>query len=98
MREPGWFAQGAAGLARAAGRGPEHVARTVRARLGCTPTAYVNRIRMEHAARELRLGTRPIAEIALECGIEDLSHFYALFRAAHGRTPRRYRLERPPPV
>ncbi len=93
VKEPAWFARGAAGLARAAGRSPEHVARTVRARLGCTPGDCVNRARMEYAARELRLGSRPIAEIALECGIHDLSHFYALFKAASGRTPRRYRLE-----
>ena len=93
VKEPAWFARGAAGLARAAGRSPEHVARTVRALLGCTPGDCVNRARMEYAARELRLGSRPIAEIALECGIRDLSHFYALFKAAFGTTPRRHRLE-----
>jgi AraC family cel operon transcriptional repressor len=93
VREPAWFSQGATGLVRAAGRSPEHVARTVRARLGCTPSDCVNRARMDYAARELRLGSRSIVEIALECGIRDLSHFYALFRAAFGKTPRRYRLE-----
>ncbi|MGB8356456.1 MAG: AraC family transcriptional regulator [Chthoniobacteraceae bacterium] len=87
-----YFSEGAAGLARAAGRSPEHVARVMRARLDCTPGEYVNRIRMEHAARELKLSSRPIADIALECGIQDLSHFYALFRATFRQTPRRYRM------
>jgi AraC family cel operon transcriptional repressor len=48
---------------------------------------------MNHAARELRLGARSIADIAADCGIGDLAHFYALFRAAFKTTPKRYRLE-----
>ena len=87
-----YFSEGSAGLARAAQRSPEHVARVMRARLGCTPGEYVNRIRMEHAARELKLSSRPIADISLECGIQDLSHFYALFRATFRQPPRRYRM------
>jgi len=92
IQEASYFSEGAAGFVRAAGRSPEHVARMVRARLGCTPSDYVNRIRMEHAARELKLSSRSINDIALECGIQDLSHFYALFRAAFHQTPRRFRL------
>lgn len=93
IQRPDLFALGAPGLVKAAGRSAEHVARTVRAVLGQTPSDYVNRIRMEHAARELRISNRSIAEICLECGLSNLSHFYALFRAAHGRTPRVYRQE-----
>ena len=92
IQEISYFREGAAGFARAAGRSPEHVARVVRTQFGCTPSDYVNRIRMEHAARELRLGSSSIADIALECGIQDLSHFYSLFHAAFGQTPRRYRV------
>ncbi|MDQ3381897.1 MAG: AraC family transcriptional regulator [Actinomycetota bacterium] len=35
----------------------------------------------------------PIARIAVECGIGNLSHFYRLFNARFGVTPRRYRLD-----
>jgi AraC family cel operon transcriptional repressor len=80
------------GLTRVAGRSAEHVARSVRWVFGITPSDYVNRVRMEHAARELRVTTRPIADIALDCGLNNLSHFYALFRRAHRLTPRAYRL------
>ncbi|MGH8020445.1 MAG: AraC family transcriptional regulator [Opitutaceae bacterium] len=93
VQRPELFALGAPGLVKASSRSAEHVARTVRAVFGLTPSDYVNRVRMEHAARELRITNRPIADIALECGLANLSHFYALFRAAHGRTPRAYRLE-----
>jgi len=92
IQDISYFSKGSAGLVSASGRSPEHVARVVRTHFGCTPSDYVNRIRMEHAARELRLSSRPVVEIALECGIDDLSHFYALFRAAFGQTPRRYRI------
>ena len=92
IQEIAYFSKGSAGMVAAAGRSPEHVARVVRAHFDCTPSDYVNRIRMEHAARELRLSSRPIVEISLECGIDDLSHFYVLFRAAHGQTPRHYRI------
>lgn len=93
IREPAYFRLGANGLVKASGRSAEHVARTVRAALDQTPSDYVNRVRMDHAAKELRVTTHPIMDIALDCGISNLSHFYALFRAAHGTTPRRYRTE-----
>lgn len=91
-RDPSVFQWGAAGLVRASGRSAEHVARVTRAVYGLTPSDLVNRMRMEHAARELRATTRPIVDIALECGIGNLSHFYALFHSAHGITPKRYRV------
>jgi AraC family cel operon transcriptional repressor len=92
VQRPEVFALGAPGLTQVAGRSAEHVARTMRTVLGLTPSDYVNRVRMEHAARELRVTARPIAEIALDCGLANLSHFYALFRRAHRLTPRAYRL------
>ncbi|MBV6658613.1 MAG: AraC family transcriptional regulator, partial [Devosiaceae bacterium] len=36
--------------------------------------------------------TVPIAEIAYEVGVGNLSHFYALFKRHYAMTPRRYRL------
>lgn len=91
-QHPAVFVRGAAGLVQAAGRSSEHVARTMQAVLGQTPSDYVNRIRMEHAAREMRVTTRPIVDVALDCGITNLSHFYSLFREAHGLPPRAYRV------
>lgn len=92
VQRPALFALGARGLVKASGRSAEHVARTLRAVRNETPSDFVNRVRMTHAARELRTTDRPIADIALECRLSNLSHFYALFRAAHGRAPRAYRV------
>jgi len=74
------------------GRSREHAARTVRQHLGSTPTDYVNAIRIAYAQRQLEMGDQGILDIALDCGLENLSHFYALFRAQTGQTPRAYRL------
>lgn len=89
--QPDVFRDGAAGFVRAAGRGHEHVCRSAREHLGMSPTAYVNRIRMEHAAMVLGGSAKPINEVAIDCGVENLSHFYRLFREHYGTTPRAYR-------
>ncbi|MCZ7648629.1 MAG: helix-turn-helix transcriptional regulator [Planctomycetota bacterium] len=73
------------------GRGPEHVNRTVRRCLGQTTTDFVNGLRLEYAARELSMSARPILELALDAGFENLSYFYRLFVRRYGQTPRRYR-------
>lgn len=91
VKRPEVFAMGVPGLVKAAGRCHEHVSRSMRAAMGCTPSQHVNAVRMDYAARELRVTARPIADIAMDSGINNLSHFYALFREAHGDTPRAYR-------
>lgn len=93
-RRPEIYRRGAAGLVEAAGRGHEHVCRQMRRHLGLTPSAYVNRVRMEQAATLLASGETPIGEIARHVGIENMSHFHRLFRGHHGLTPRAYRQRR----
>ena len=71
--------------------GHEHVCREMQRHLGVSPTAYVNRLRMEHAAMRLGDSKLPVEDIARTCGIENLSHFYRLFRQHYGTTPKKYR-------
>ena len=63
-----------------------------------TPTEIVNTVRMDYSARQLTETARPILEIALDCGLNNLSHFYALFRQRFGVSPRKYRLRAHPTV
>jgi AraC family cel operon transcriptional repressor len=93
-RDPVVFRDGAAGFARVAGRAHPHVSRTVRRYLGQSPSDYVNRHRMAHAARRLAGTSDSIADIAADCGIPNLSHFHKLFRQHHGTTPLQYRKSR----
>lgn len=85
------FASGVRGFVQRTGKSPEHVNRTVRQCMACTTTDLVNRIRLDHAAHLLRMTGRPIMNVALDTGFENLSHFYRLFQAHFATTPRRYR-------
>jgi AraC family cel operon transcriptional repressor len=95
---PEQFAGGTLGLARLAGRSPSHVARAAVRWYGQTPTEIVNAARLEYSARQLGETSRPIMDIALDCGLNNLSHFYALFRKRFGVSPRKYRLQAHPTV
>lgn len=92
------FAGGPAAFARLAGKSPEHLARECRRCLGRKPNDLVNEARMEYAARELQMDQKTIVDIALECGIENLGHFYQLFRKRYGLSPARYRRKNQEPV
>ncbi len=92
IRENKAFVGGVPAFARMAGRCPEHLARQVRKYLHKTPTDIVNEARLAHAAGKLAGSSESIAGIALDCGIENLSHFYNLFQRHFGCTPRQYRL------
>ncbi|MBS0632492.1 MAG: helix-turn-helix domain-containing protein [Verrucomicrobia bacterium] len=85
------FSGGTPALAKVAGRSPSHVARATVRWLGVTPTDLVNRARMDFSAQQLTETGRPILEIALDCGLTNLSHFYALFRERYGVSPQKYR-------
>ncbi len=90
-QDPNVFREGAAGLVQRSGKAHAHVSRTMRRYLNETPSDYINRIRMQHAARQLTTDNEPLAKVAADCGIPNLSHFHRLFRAAHGLTPLKYR-------
>jgi AraC family transcriptional regulator, dual regulator of chb operon len=92
------FGGGTLAFARLAGRSPSHVARAAVRTLGRTPTEIVNAARIEHSAQQLAETTKPILDIMLDCGLTNLSHFYALFRKRFGVSPRRYRLQAHPTV
>lgn len=93
IAKPENFRQGAPVFAPLAGRSPEHVARVTRELLGETPSDYVNRVRMHHAARLLAMTDAKITDIALDCGLTNLSHFYRLFHRQFGLTPQAYWLQ-----
>ena len=78
-------------LVRLCGRSPAHISRAVRKAYDCTATELVHRLRCQYAARELRLGTRPIVDIAADCGYVHVGHFYRRFGAVFGCAPRAYR-------
>ena len=84
--------RGVPALAAFAGRSREHVNRVARATTGRRATDLVNELRLTRAAAELTMTEEPIVRIATDCGLPNLSHFYRLFNARFGLTPRQWRL------
>jgi AraC family transcriptional regulator len=80
-----------AALAGRVGVHPIHLHRTFRARYGCTIGAYVRRLRVEGACARLARGRAPLAEVALDAGFADQSHFTRMFKRIVGVTPAVYR-------
>jgi AraC-like DNA-binding protein/quercetin dioxygenase-like cupin family protein len=93
IREPQHLRRGTAGFAQLAGKTPEHVARVSRRYLGKSPTDLVNEARVAHAAWQLTSTRASIMDICLDCGLENLGHFYQLFKSHIGMSPRQYRLQ-----
>ena len=86
--------EGSAAFVRACGRSVEHVSRECRKHMGNTPSELINAARMKDAARQLRMSDNDILNIMMDCGLSNPSHFYKLFKAQYGETPRKYRLSR----
>jgi AraC family transcriptional regulator len=59
--------------------------------LGLTPHQYLVRTRLKRAAALLAEKTRPITDIALDVGFNDLSNFVRTFGLAAGVSPSRFR-------
>ena len=74
-------------IAAVGGVHPATLVRAFRAHLHCSPGEYLRRIRLEHARNALTSSRRSIAEVALEAGFYDQSHFTAAFRRQFGITP-----------
>jgi AraC family transcriptional regulator len=80
-------------LADAVGVHPAHLARAFRAHYGVSVGEYGRRLRLASAATEVARSDTPLAQIAVEAGFADQSHFTRLFKAYVGVTPARYREE-----
>ena len=85
------LAGGPARLAQLAGKSMHQVNLLCRRHLDGTATEVVNRLRLEYAARALRLTDNTVEDIAGQCGLSNCSYFTRLFTAAYGVSPGRYR-------
>ncbi|GHU83576.1 putative response regulatory protein [Clostridia bacterium] len=70
---------------------PNYVCRLFSKHLGTTFSAHLSRLRMEHAARLLRVTDKPVKEIAQLSGYDDYFYFCHVFRDTYHCTPTQYR-------
>lgn len=70
---------------------PIHLAQTFRLHFGTSFGAYLRRVRIDYACRELLATKNKLSEIALAAGFSDQSHFCNAFKIATGYTPGAFR-------
>lgn len=80
-------------LASVAGLSDCHFARAFKQSTGVPPHRYLMNRRLEKAAALIRGTDRPLAQIALDVGFCDQSHFSRSIVRATGQTPRELRRE-----
>jgi len=96
-RVTGWIAKHArdsltvTAAARVAGVTPGAFSRFFRRESGKAFSVYVNDVRCGEACVKLRQSSKPIAQVARECGFRSLAHFNRQFRRRLGLTPRTFR-------
>lgn len=69
----------------------DHITRSFRLHYACTMGEYVRKIRVEFACSQLALSDAPLAQIALDAGFTDQSHFTKTFKRHMGLTPSAFR-------
>lgn len=79
-------------LAKYAGLSQYHLIRTFKHTVGITPFQFLRNCRIEEAKREL-LANKAIAEVALNVGFYDQSHFHKHFKLVTGVTPRAFQCQ-----
>jgi AraC family L-rhamnose operon regulatory protein RhaS len=81
-------------MARSCGLGVTQFIHHVRLIANVTPAQYVNRCRLDLAARLLRNGRVSVTDVALECGFSSSQYFATVFQRRYGCTPREFRAAR----
>jgi AraC family transcriptional regulator len=81
-------------LAQQVGYSPYHFARIFRQTTGESPHHFVLQLRIERAQHLLKEQGMPLADIALESGFANQSHFTQVFKRHLGLTPRAYQQDR----
>ena len=78
-------------LAQVAGFSVSHLHRVFTAAMRESIAAYVRRVRLERAARKLRMGAIDIGEVALAAGYETHAAFGKAFKQQYGLSPSAFR-------
>ncbi|MDE6468396.1 MAG: response regulator, partial [Muribaculaceae bacterium] len=67
-----------------------HLHRRLKVLTNMSPSAYIKKARMRHAARLLTEKNLAVSEVAYATGFSSLSHFSTVFKEFYGMSPTRY--------
>lgn len=91
MRSPENARRGLDALLEMAPYSHEYVCREFKRVLGCTPTRYINNVRLDHAQKLLENPVMDIVDISYAVGFDSISYFYRLFKNRFGITPSQFK-------
>ena len=80
-----------ADIARSAAVSPSECLRCFRRTVGQTPVQYLREYRLRRAGELLAGTSLPVAQVAADCGFDDVSYFTRVFRQYRHMTPTAYR-------
>jgi len=78
-------------IARELDYNPDYLGRAFRSVYATTPTAFLQRLRLDYARMLLIEGDKTVGQIARECGFDDAGYFRRLFHRRDGMSPLAYR-------
>ena len=91
LQKPEYFLKGMESVKSIACKSNEHICRSFKKYLNKTPTQFLNELRLNFAANQIRFSNRKIADIAFDAGFENLSYFYRQFMHMFNYTPNEFR-------
>lgn len=87
MEEPENYISGITRLRTLSNYSIEHISRCFKKYLNCTPTQYINRLRIDHAARMLKNSNCSIIDVCFSSGFNNEGYFYKQFKKYYSMTP-----------
>lgn len=69
----------------------KYLGRVFQDEMGESMRQYLNRIRLQQAARQLESSRQSVLNIALDCGFQNIPYFHRLFQERYHMTPLQYR-------
>jgi AraC family cel operon transcriptional repressor len=91
LGKPANFKRGMVALKEIACKSDEHISRSFKKYLQKTPTQYVNELRLNFSANQIRFTNRKIVDIAFDSGFDNQSNFHKQFKSLFNYTPNEFR-------
>lgn len=91
MQIPDHFRDGLICMERLSNKSKEHICRSFVKYFNITPANYINQLRINYAANLLCNSDLEIIDICFDCGFQNLSHFYHLFKNKYNLSPKKFR-------
>ena len=70
---------------------PDYISHIVRSIAECSCKELITREKMKYARGLIESTTKPIGDIAVECGYDSFAYFSKVYKATYGVSPRRDR-------